>query len=392
MRPRWKSVQSIRLFPILYPEAGNCSESSPDRYICPNRSGLRRRLALRAESGFSLIELMIGSAVLVIAMGAMASVLRVSHSLQSKTQVGIELAQNVNSALNFICRELINAGSGVPYLTNLNGSPEILVPAGALLGPLGGVVNSGRVYFVTPCYRTGSSVNKDGEGHNLAQPVRTDMLVFLGGTGDVSFVNQVSPGPSANWGQMVYVENRNLFVPGQAVLISNGFQVSLGQITQVQSDGGLRFDNGSDSLRLNPGSTEDVPNPNMVAAQQMPGGPPPQVFPLSAITYFIDSTTDPVHPSIKRLANSGDGAAGAVAVADDIENLQVAFFVDHDSNATTPAIEITNPAVNQLSLVRGVKISITGRSREKMGDAAWPDQHSRLTLSQTVFFRNNIRR
>ena len=32
------------------------------------------------------------------------------------------------------------------------------------------------------------------------------------------------------------------------------------------------------------------------------------------------------------------------------------------------------------------------RSREKMGDAAWPDQHSRLTLSQTIFFRNNIRR
>jgi hypothetical protein len=335
---------------------------------------------------------MIGSAVLVIAMSAMASVLRVSHSLQSKTQVGIELAQNVNAALNFIGRELINAGSGVPYLTNLNGSPEILAPVGALLGPLGGAVNSGHIYFVTPCYQTGSSVVKDGEGNSLSPAIRTDMLVFLGGTGDTGFVNQISPGPSANWGQTVYVENGNLFASGQAVLISNGFQVSLGQITQVQANGGLRFDNGSDSLRLNPGSTESVPNPNMVAAQQISGGPPPQVFPLSAITYFIDSTTDPIHPSIKRLANSGDGAAAAVAVADDIENLQVTYLVDQDSNATTPAIEITNPAVNQLSLVRGVKISITGRSREKRGDAAWPDRHSRLTLSQTIFFRNNIRR
>jgi len=350
-----------------------------------------RQLWRTHEGGFSLIELLIGSIVLVIAMGAVVSVLKVSQGLHSTTQQGLDLEENVSSALNFICSELVNAGSGVPYLTPINGSPQILVPPGALMGPLGAAVNEGYIYFVTPAYQAGSVVNTDGNGGPLVSPIRTDMLVFLGGTGNAGFINQNPPGPSADWGLIVYVENGAMFSAGQAVLISNGFQVSLGQITQVDHDGGLEFRNGMDSLRLNPGSTAEVPNPNMAAAQQILGGPPPQVYPLSSITYFIDATTDPAHPSIKRLANSNAGAAGATKVADDIENLTVVFLVDSDSNMTTPAVELNNPT-DQLSLVRGIKITITGRSHLQTGDAAWPDHHSRLKLDRTVFFRNNIAR
>jgi len=351
-----------------------------------------RRLWRSHEGGFSLVELLIGSIVLIGAMGAVVTVLKVSQGLHSTSQEGLELAQNVSSALNFISSELVNAGSGVPYLTPINGSPQVLVPQGALMGPLGGVVNEGYIFFVTPENKQGQTVTMDGEGNALASSIQTDMLVFLGGTGNACFVNQSPPGPSADWGQTVYVENGAMFSAGQVVLISNGFQVSLGQITQVNHDGGLVFTNGQDALRLNPGSTAQVPNPNMSAAQQITGGPPSQVFPLAAITYFIDATTDPVHPSIKRLANSNAGAAGATTLADDIENLNVVFLVDSDSNATTPAEEDANPPTNKLSLVRGVKVTITGRSHVKTGDAAWPDGHSRLTLSQTVFFRNNIAR
>jgi hypothetical protein len=351
-----------------------------------------RRLWRSHEEGFSLVELLIGSIVLIGAMGAVVTVLKVSQGLHSTSQEGLELAQNVSSALNFISSELVNAGSGVPYLTPINGSPQVLVPQGALMGPLGGVVNEGYIFFVTPENKQGQTVTMDGEGNALASSIQTDMLVFLGGTGNACFVNQSPPGPSADWGQTVYVENGAMFSAGQVVLISNGFQVSLGQITQVNHDGGLVFTNGQDALRLNPGSTAQVPNPNMSAAQQITGGPPSQVFPLAAITYFIDATTDPVHPSIKRLANSNAGAAGATTLADDIENLSVVFLVDSDSNATTPAEEDANPPTNKLSLVRGVKVTITGRSHVKTGDAAWPDGHSRLTLSQTVFFRNNIAR
>jgi len=318
-------------------------------------------------------------------------VIKVSQSLSAATEQGMDLEENVSSALNFICSELVNAGSGVPYLIPINGSPRILVAPTARMGPLGQSVANPYIYFITPAYQQGATVAIDGEGNLLPSSIKTDMLVFLGGTGNAGFVNQNWPGPSADWGETVYVENGALFSAGQVVLISNGFQVSLGQITKIKNDGGLEFKNGQDSLLLNPGSTEEVPNPNMSAAQQITGGMPPQVYPLSAITYFIGSANTS-HPSLQRLANSAAGAAGSAKLADDIENLAIVFMVDNDANATTPAVEIANPATNQLSLVRGVKVTITGRSHMTTGDAAWPDKHSRFTLSRTVFFRNNIAR
>jgi hypothetical protein len=50
------------------------------------------------------------------------------------------------------------------------------------------------------------------------------------------------------------------------------------------------------------------------------------------------------------------------------------------------------PSGGELSLVRGAAITIRGRSRALTQDRTNPDRHARLQMSQTVFFRNNIRR
>jgi hypothetical protein len=335
---------------------------------------------------------MISTTVLLIVMAAMLTSIRVGQSLHNETQQGLELQQNVRAALNFICRELINAGSGIPYLTQINGSPPIQVPPGALLGPLGAPDASGQVYFVTPSDGAGQTVSKDGEGNNLASSFQTDMLAFLGGMGDFRFVNQSNPGPTSGWGAIVFAEDNSPFSTGQVVLVTNGFQVALGQITQVLPNGGLQFNNGQDELGLNSPGNGQNPNPNYYAAQQIPGGPPPLVYPLSSITYFVDSATNPVHPCLKRLANNAGGAAAATTVADDIENFQVRFLVDDDANATTPSVAMDAPTTAQCPLIRGATVTITGRSRIKMNDRNYSDGHSRLNMSQTVFFRNNIRR
>jgi hypothetical protein len=280
----------------------------------------------------------------------------------------------------------------VPYLTSVSGSPQIVVPSGAYVGPLGNAVTGGFIYPITPGYRAGDIVTRDGEGNTLASSIRTDMLTFVTNTGNPGFVNQTSPGPSTDFGANVFVEDRNLFAVGQVVLISNGFSISLGQITRITSDGALQFANGSGTLLLNPAASSANPNPNMAAAQQLTGGPPPLVFPMATVTYFIDATTTPAHPSIKRLASSSGGRSGAEEVANDIEDLKVTYLVDSDANATTSAVEVTSPTTAQTPLIRGVTVSVTGRSHLKMGDTSNPDRHNRVTLSQTVFFRNNIRR
>jgi hypothetical protein len=116
------------------------------------------------------------------------------------------------------------------------------------------------------------------------------------------------------------------------------------------------------------------------------------MFPLSTITYYIDSATNPVRPALKRLSNSSGGAPAGMTVADDIEDFQVQYLVDTDQNATTADVLMDAPSGGELSLVRGAAITIRGRSRALTQDRTNPDRHARLQMSQTVFFRNNIRR
>jgi type II secretory pathway pseudopilin PulG len=357
----------------------------------PGEKGIRN-ISIHEESGFSLVELLIASLVLIVLAAALLTTVNISQTLHNTAQQGLELQQNVRAALDFICRELINAGSGIPYSSKSNGSPPIQVPMQVKLGPLGTPLGSTSLYFITPCDATGETVANDGEGDNLADPIQTDMLVFLGGVGNTQFVDQNPPGPTSGWGAVVFLEDNSTFSDGQLVLITNGYQVSLGQITQVLANGGLQFSNGQDELDINSPGNGGTPNPNYYSAQQVLGGPPPRVFPLSAVTYYIDATTNPAHPILKRLANSAGGAAAGVAVADNIEDLQVSFLVDHDGNATTPDISIDAPMGAQVASIRGVTVTITGRSNIKMRDQSHPDGHGRLTMSQTVFFRNNIRR
>jgi hypothetical protein len=346
------------------------------------------------------VELMTASVVVMLMMGVMLSVMRVSVSLNSSTQQNLDLQENVRSSLNLICSELINAGSGLAYQTSVNGVlvngiPSISVPVGARVGPLGAANTTGSLNFITPGNSTGNVVNRDGEGNALAPPIQTDMLTFLGGMGQGQFVNQTAPGPTANWGSTVYLVGNSIFRPGQVVVVTNGSRVSLGQITQVQTGGILQFANGTDPLLLDVAGSGGAPNPTYYAAQQAGGGPPPMVYPLSSITYFIDSATNPNRPMLKRLANSSGGAAASTAVADNIENLQVSYLVDNDGNGTTNCINMDSPALGQLSLIRGVTVTITGRSllkTETPQSHQNSDLHGRLTLSQTVFFRNNVLR
>ena len=344
-----------------------------------------------SEDGFSLVELLIAAILLSILMASILMAVRMSHTVHNSTQQGLELQQNVRASISMISRELLNAGSGLPYLSPISGNPPIPVPAAAKLGPLGASVAGAPVYFLTPRNQTGQTVSIDGEGGTLATPIQTDILTFLGGQGDARFVLQTMPGPTASNGSIVYLESAAGFSVGNVLLFTNGFQVSLGVVTALLPAGGLAFNNG-DSLSLNPTASSGSPNPNAVAASQFPGGPPPQALPMASISYFIDSTTDPAHPSLKRLANSAGGAAAGVAVMDDIENLQVTYLVDQDANATTPDVVLDAPTTAELTLVRGLTVSVTGRSKVRMQDSAYPDKHTRLTMNQTVFFRNNIRR
>ena len=184
-----------------------------------------------SEDGFSLVEMMISGILLSVLMGSVLMAVRMAGTVQNSTQQGLELQQNVRASISMISRELLNAGSGLPYLAPISGNPAIAVPSSARLGPLGASVGGNPVNFLTPRNQTGQTVSQDGEGGTLATPIQTDILTFLGGQGDARFVLQTVPGPSANYGNIIYLEDATGFSIGNMLLFTNGFQVSLAVVT-----------------------------------------------------------------------------------------------------------------------------------------------------------------
>src|SRR5687767_7659802 len=174
-----------------------------------------------SEDGFSLVELLISAILLSILMASIVMAVRMSQTVHNSTQQSLELQQNVRASISMISRELLNAGSGLPYLSPISGNPAIPVPAGARLGPLGAPVAGVSVNFITPRNQTGQTVTKDGEGGTLATAIQTDILTFLGGQGDARFVLQTAPGPTQTYGSIVYLENSAGFSVGNVLLFTN---------------------------------------------------------------------------------------------------------------------------------------------------------------------------
>ena len=83
-----------------------------------------------SEDGFSLVELLISAILLSILMASIVMAVRMSQTVHNSTQQSLELQQNVRASISMISRELLNAGSALPYLSPISGNPAIPVPAG----------------------------------------------------------------------------------------------------------------------------------------------------------------------------------------------------------------------------------------------------------------------
>jgi hypothetical protein len=97
---------------------------------------------------------------------------------------------------------------------------------------------------------------------------------------------------------------------------------------------------------------------------------------LTATRYRIDSVTDPLHPILEQRFSNGF----TEPVAEDIEDLQIAYGVDVNNNRIIETGEWVNqPTTNQIDQIRLVRITIVART-------AQPDPVLRgvATLAQTV--------
>src|SRR2546422_3997764 len=80
---------------------------------------MQRRLTTQNQEGVSLIEMMIAVTVMVIAVGAVVSLMRSSLMIATASYEMTDAQESLRTAQEYINRDLMNAGDGLKSISTI---------------------------------------------------------------------------------------------------------------------------------------------------------------------------------------------------------------------------------------------------------------------------------
>jgi type IV pilus assembly protein PilW len=279
------------------------------------------------EAGFSLVEVMAALAILTIALTAVfATFISQQKSFTVQNRVA-EMQQNLRQAVEYLSRDIRMAGYGIPDNVTI---PSTATPAGITsvraLYAQDNTTGSDKIYIL---YMFDMDANRP--------PTTITALVSDHSTSTVFPVASTSG-----------------FSPMDLFLITNGVAADLFQI-----------DNGTTVASPIPHSQG---NYNTAGHATFPGGGYAAGSVLAKARfarYYIDSTTDPAHPT---LMVDRMGGALAQPVADDIEDMQLTYGLDTGGDGI---VDNWTPSPTTPSQIRQVRLQLVARSR--LPEAGWSE-------------------
>lgn len=306
-----------------------------------------------SEAGFSLIEVMAALVILSIALTAVfATFISQQRSFTVQNRVS-EMQQNLRQAVEYMSRDIRMAGYGIPDNVTI---PNNIIAAG---------VTSMRSLYP-----------KD----NTTGPDQIYILYFF--DMDSNQQSTWNTATMASGAGSITVDNTNGFLPaGELVIVTDGGKAEL---FQTASKTGTTLNFGG---TIYPG----------VATNTYDLGPPPSsVAKARFVRYYIDSTTDPSHPTLM-VDRMGGGTPQPVA--DDIEDMQLTYGIDTNADGS---IDSWNASPTTPSQIRQARLQIITRTR--LPDAGWaetrpalgnhaagttPDGYRRRTYDIVIDVRNS---
>lgn len=348
---------------------------------------------MRDAKGFTLLEMIISMGLLTLIIG---TTLGGMANLARSNEVVIATA-NLNGALrtgmDLMIRDILQVGAGLPSahaitIPNGAGSTAVRLP-----GPPG-------TNFTTAAGATSipAVIPRPGAGP-VINGVATDVVTFL--MADNNFLNMsisaatastidVAPGPNIATGP-------DRVTPGQLIMVKKGSMTTLLQVTAVNTVTRRLTFAGNDSLNLNQSAAAQG---NLAAINAAaPANTPAAVVVtrIRMITYYLDTSADPLHPRLVRRINNGDPAVFnndlGTAVALDMENLLFSWDITNGTtnpgNVRMVAADLTtagacNPAVCSATAIRKANVALTGRNQNVRSRTSVP---LRNTLQSQVALR-----
>lgn len=305
------------------------------------------------EQGFSLVEVLIATALTVILLAGAMGALNDAMGLNDRTTLMADLEQNLRAGMNFLIRDFISAGWEIP-----TGGIPIPSGPGALQvnrpGPPGANYSFGSSATVA-AVNPGASLGpvENGRPTDIVNilyadnmlPLNQSPLAAIAANGSSMTVNAGTPISGVP----------NEIRPGDLIGFSNALGNTLQCVTRVA--GQTVFFETGDPFNLNqPGA------PQGSIMQLQSGGvfPPTTATRILLITYYLDNTTDPLMPRLVRQVNMRTGEAVALV----LEDMQLSYdLVDGVTNPT--GIETPVPP-NSPNQIRKANIFLSGRSSSRV--------------------------
>jgi hypothetical protein len=326
--------------------------------------------ALKSESGFSMIELMITALLTTLTLSMATSAF---HGM-SQTGDGAALLSDVNislrSTLNLMTRDMLSAGRDIPV-------GGISIPSGSatpLNRPAPGATTQTFPddWVVLPAVSPGNGLGPSIGG------VATDIVTVL--VADPLFqrftLDVAEDGASAEVDDDTPIDGAVGIEPGDLIMFeAAGFRAL--QMVTAQTDQRLEFASG-DAMNLNQRSAAEGTIMTLLPLAEDPLDNQLHVMTATRvlmISYYIDDTNAD-KPVLMRRVNLGPERAIGIG----IENLQVTFdLVDGDTN---PLNESSPELPNQ---IRKANVFLTGRSYKEW---ARTQQYLRTSVSTQMSLRS----
>jgi prepilin-type N-terminal cleavage/methylation domain-containing protein len=329
-------------------------------------------LAVRDEPGFSLVELMIATAVTLILLAGTMGAFNDAMGLNQKAVMIADLEQNLRAGMNFLVQDLINAGWQIP-------TGGIPIPSGAGSAPVARPGPPRTAYTFVPAetlaaVNPGATLGPQGNGR------ATDMVNILCADNLLS-LNQrpldaiAADGSSATVNAATQITNvTNAITEGDLIAFSNAQGNTLQYVTSVAGQV-MRFAAG-DPMNLN------QPNAAQGSITQLKSGgvfPPTTATRVWLITYYLDVVTDPQMPRLIRRVNARAGSVVGLVLEDFQLSYDLADGLTNPTNVKTPV------APNSPNQIRKATVFLSGRSTVRIRNT---NTFLRHTLTTQVSLRS----
>ncbi|HYL69224.1 MAG TPA: prepilin-type N-terminal cleavage/methylation domain-containing protein [Candidatus Limnocylindria bacterium] len=332
---------------------------------------------MHREKGFSLIEVMIATAVMLIIMGTTLSMLTDAMHANEAVVAMADMQDNLRASMNLMVRDLVQAGGGipiggisVPYTDPLNNPLGAPVPAAmnrpspptkAYTFPLASAITS-----VNPGFTLGPN--------SLGQ--LTDMITVIYADNELPWTTAMAPinnpaGPKCNGviaangstitfdtvtaGCAILAAGNVSVVPGDLIMLSNNQGGNIVQLVSAVAGSKLTFNPGDAfGFNGNPAASGTI-----AQMQTAPGVfPPTSATRIWMVTYYIDATTVPGRPQLIRQVNfNAPQVVGQV-----IEGMQISYDVVN-AVATAPPNNARNIiAPDSPNQIRKINLYLMARS------------------------------